>query len=117
MRVKSILPGNVMAACIQTVSAQGMDVKGTVRDTKGNPVVGASITVKGQKALAMTDIHGQFFLKNVNPADVLVVSYIGMERQEVKARRNLTVSLADNDTQLNEVMVVAFGKQQRRRGL
>lgn len=93
--------------------AQTVNVNGTVRDSRGNPVIGATVAIKGGKTVAITDSDGKFKVAGLKVSDKLVVSYLGLEEQEVKARQNLVVTLEDDNTQLDEVMVVAFGQQKR----
>jgi len=113
MKIRLTLLGLMLMAAVQFVAAQTLDVNGTVLDTEGSPVIGATVSIKGGKAGALTDVNGKFTLKGVKSSDVLVITYIGMETKEVKARKNLTVTMTDDNQQLDEVMVVAFGKQKR----
>lgn len=103
----------VLLLVAQMVVAQTLNVRGSVLDEKGNPVIGAAVAVKGGKTGTVTDANGKFALKGMKASDVLVISYIGMERQEVKVSSNMRIVLAEDNTQLDEVMVVAFGKQKR----
>lgn len=113
MKIRLTLLGLLLIAAVQFVAAQTFDVNGTVRDADGNPVIGASVATGNGKVGAMTDADGHFIIKNVKASDVLVVTYIGMETQKVKAKRNVTITMQDENTELDEVMVVAFGKQKR----
>lgn len=103
----------LLSAVVQFAIAQTLDVRGTVHDASGNPVIGASVSVKGGKAGTVTDVNGKFTIKGVKATDRLVFTYIGMETQEVKVKNNLNITMHDDNTQLDEVMVVAFGKQKR----
>ncbi|RGR50943.1 TonB-dependent receptor [Phocaeicola plebeius] len=76
----------------------------------GLPVVGASVLVKGTTVGTVTDIDGNFTLTNVpSSAGTLVISFIGMQSQEVKIKPNVKVVLTSDSEQLEEVMVVAYG--------
>ena len=76
----------------------------------GLPVVGASVLVKGTTVGTVTDIDGNFTLTNVpSSAGTLVISFIGMQSQEVKIKSNVNVVLKSDAEQLDEVMVVAYG--------
>ena len=93
----------------------GVTVKGSVTDNAAEPLIGASVVVKGQASLGtVTDIDGNFMLKVPSEQSVLVISYVGMSTKEIKVgkQRDFKVSLAD-DTQLEEVVVVGFGQQKK----
>lgn len=113
MKIRLTLLWLLIMVATQFATAQTLDVNGTVRDSRGNPVIGATVAVKGGKTVAITDSSGKFKVTGMKASDKLVVSYLGLEDQEVKVRPNLVVTLEDDNTQLDEVMVVAFGKQKR----
>lgn len=101
-----------LSSSVWGVVAQTL-VKGTVvSSSDGEPVVGASIKVIGTKTGAVTDIDGHFSLKV--PADSkLLVSYIGMMPQTVKAKGDMTITLEPDAESLDEVMVVAYGSAKK----
>jgi len=113
MKIRLTLLGLLLSMIVQFASAQTTDVSGIVRDTDGQPVVGAAVAVKGNKAGALTDINGKFTIKGVKAGETLVFSYIGMESKEAKAKKDMKVFMSYDSNQLDEVMVVAFGKQKR----
>ena len=93
--------------------AQGL-VKGNVIDSSGEAVIGASVVQKdNRKNATITDIDGNFSLKLPSGKATLVVSYIGMKEKEIKvtAEQFVKVTLEDDDTQLEEVVVVGYGQQ------
>ena len=96
---------------IGLVNAQVSKVTGNVTSEEdGLPVVGASVLVKGTTVGTVTDIDGNFTLTNVpSSAGTLVISFIGMQSQEVKIKPNVKVVLTSDSEQLEEVMVVAYG--------
>ena len=96
---------------IGLVNAQISKVTGNVTSEEdGLPVVGASVLVKGTTVGTVTDIDGNFTLTNVpSSAGTLVISFIGMQSQEVKIKPNVKVMLKSDAEQLDEVMVVAYG--------
>ena len=96
---------------IGLVNAQISKVTGNVTSEEdGLPVVGASVLVKGTTVGTVTDIDGNFTLTNVpSSAGTLVISFIGMQSQEVKIKSNVNVVLKSDAEQLEEVMVVAYG--------
>lgn len=98
-------------ASVQTV-LQTSDVKGRIVDQNGEPIIGATIKVKGTSHGSVSDMDGNFSLK-VPAGATLEVSYIGYKTQEVKARDGMTVHLAEDSKNLNEVVVVGFGTQKK----
>jgi TonB-dependent SusC/RagA subfamily outer membrane receptor len=90
--------------------AQNKPVSGTVLDQSGEPVIGASVVVKGNATVGtVTDLDGKFTLSVPNSAETLVVKYLGMQDQEVEAVSNVNVILKPSDNSLDEVIVVAYG--------
>ncbi|MEL1252576.1 SusC/RagA family TonB-linked outer membrane protein [Flavobacterium sp. DGU38] len=99
----------LLALFAQITFAQERAVSGTVSDNAGMPLPGVSVLVKGTKTGTQTDFDGKFSIK-ASPNQVLVFSYIGMKAQEIVASStSLNVKLADNTTQLESVVVTAFG--------
>ena len=96
---------------IGLVNAQISKVTGTVTSEEdGLPVVGASVLVKGTTVGTVTDIDGNFTINNVpSSAKTLVVSFIGLQSQEVTIKPMVKVVLKSDSEVLDEVMVVAFG--------
>ncbi len=87
--------------------AQNNAVKGHVTDASGEPVMGATITIKG-KAVGITDIDGNFSI-DAAPGTELTFTFLGMSPQTVKASGNMSVTLASDDKLLNEVVVIGYG--------
>ena len=82
-----------------------------------NPIPGANVIVKGTTRGVSTDLDGNFTLDKVSPGDVLEISYIGMETQDVKVvagRHYLEIALKDDTQQLKEVVVIGYGAAQKR---
>ena len=95
--------------------AQGIAVKGTVVDSNGEPLIGASVVIKGNTSVGtVTDFDGNFALSVPSESSTIVVSYVGMNTKEQKVgkQRTFNVTLTDN-TQLTEVVVVGFGQQKK----
>ena len=84
-----------------------IDVKGTVYNESGQPLSGATVTVKGTGKGATTNENGIYYLKNIDENAILEVSFIGYETQsaEVKGRTNVSISLHLSANNLNEVVV------------
>ncbi len=94
--------------------AQSILVKGTIFDSQNEPVIGATIQEKGKKTNAVSDIDGNFQIKVAKGAK-LVVSYIGMETQEVTASdKPMTIRLADSKQTLDDVVVVGYTSKARK---
>ena len=104
----------LMLFCCFTAMAQQSTVKGIVVDSNGEPVIGASVVLKGNNSIGtITDIDGNFSLSVPNNA-VLVVSFVGMQTKEVNASKNLMkIELVDDSQQLEEVVVVGYGQQKK----
>jgi TonB-linked SusC/RagA family outer membrane protein len=106
-------------ACIGTVSAQTSRVTGVVVSADdGQPVIGASVTVKGEKVGAVTDMDGAFSIGNVpEGVTTLVVSFVGMKPKEVAIEPNMKIVLQSNSKMLNEVVVTAMGISKEKKAL
>ena len=89
------------------VSAQ-TTINGHVKDDTGEGIIGASVVVKGTSNGTVTDFDGNFKLQCQQGA-MLVISYIGFNPQEVKAKDGLDITLKEDVAQLNEVVVVGYG--------
>lgn len=102
---------------LQTPS-NNVKVTGTVTDENGDPVIGATIRVKGSQNGTATDLDGNFTL-NVPAGSTLVVSYIGYKAQEVVAKGGtpLAVSLQPESQQIEEVVVTALGIKRSEKAL
>ena len=98
-----------------TPPLQPRTVKGTVTDASGESVIGATVVVKGTTRGASTGIDGGFAL-DVTPADVLVVSYIGYDTQEIPvgSRTSFEIRLKEEATALDDVVVIGYGAVRKR---
>ena len=89
--------------------AQQIAVKGIVKDTAGEPVIGANVLVKGTTNGTITDFDGNFQL-SANKGDIIVISFIGFTAQELPATAELmNVVLKDDSEMLSEVVVIGYG--------
>ena len=89
--------------------AQQIAVKGIVKDTTGEPVIGANVLVKGTTNGTITDFDGNFNLM-ANQSDIIVISFIGYATQELPATAELmNVILKDDAELLSEVVVIGYG--------
>lgn len=106
----------MLFSCVTAMAQQGITVKGTVFDSTGETVIGASVVVKGNTSIGtISDIDGNFVLTVPNENTTLVVSFVGMKSQEVKVVTNklIKVTLEDDSQQLEEVVVVGYGQQKK----
>ena len=103
----------IFAALSLSVSAQTITLNGNVKDTTGEPIIGASIVEKGNGTI--TNLDGNFSLKVPANATV-VISYIGMKTQEIaiKGKSKIDVTLSDDAKALDEVVVIGYGTAKRK---
>ena len=110
-KIRIFFAAMVMLAFSVAASAQNITVKGTVKDTAGEGIVGANIILKGNRTVyTMTDLNGAFSL-SVPSNGVLEVLCMGYQGQEVSVngRANLEIVLLDDSQLLDETIVVAYG--------
>ena len=98
---------------VSTLTFAQSKVSGTVKDANGEPLVGVSVMEVGTNNGAVTDINGNYTL-NVKPGAKLKLSYIGFTPQTVKAGSNSQIVLQEDNTALNEVVVVGYGTMRRK---
>ena len=98
---------------VSTLTFAQSKVSGTVKDANGEPLVGVSVMEVGTNNGAVTDINGNYTL-NVKPGAKLKLSYIGFTPQTVKAGSNNQIVLQEDNTALNEVVVVGYGTMRRK---
>lgn len=96
------------------ISTAQTRVTGRVVDESGDPVIGASIQVKGTSQGTVTDIDGSFMLTVPAGSNTLVISYVGMSAQEVEVRPNVRVVLIEDMEVLDELVVVGYGTQAKK---
>lgn len=90
-----------------------LKVSGHVSDSSGEPIIGATVVVKGTTNGTVTDIDGNFRLPSVSEGATLAVSFIGYKEAEIKAGANLKVVLHEDVLQVEEVQVVAYGTKKK----
>ena len=102
----------VLSLFIGTVSAQ--TVTGNVVDETGEAVIGATVMEKGTKNATVTDFDGNFTIK-MEGGNVLTISYIGMQSQDVNVagKTNVNVVLKEDATTLQDVVVVGYGTMKK----
>src|SRR6478609_4258586 len=112
--IKLIKPGLTcffLLALFHISLAQNRVITGTVNDSAGAPLPGATVMVKNSKAIALTDLKGKFEIQAAPTAQTLVVSYVGMTTSEVTMGNNIsfTINLQPLGSQLSDVVVVGYG--------
>lgn len=90
-------------------------IKGTVVDEQNEPVIGATVVVKGTHIGVPTNVEGKFTLDVPVVNQVLVISFMGMEMQEINVENteNINVTLQSSSVQLGEAVVVGYGQQKK----
>lgn len=94
---------------------KGIKASGTVVDNENNPLIGATVTVKGTKIVSVTDMDGHFYIDVSNKNSVLVFNYLGFKPQEVKVGSdiNFNIQLKEDAVSADEVVVVGYGNQKK----
>lgn len=116
--------GTLFSGAISTATASGANsfattqqagiCKGLVKDATGESVIGASVVVKGTTNGTITDFDGNFSLDGIKKGDVIVISYVGYQTQEIKWNGSpLNVILKEDSKTLSEVVVVGYGTQKK----
>ena len=85
-----------------------IEVKGHVKDATGEPIIGATVRVDGTQAATVTDFDGNFALK-ANQGATIIISYVGYQNATVQAAPNVEVTLVDDETVLQDVVVIGYG--------
>ncbi len=105
-----------MSVPVNVYGQKTRNISGTVKDVKGEPIVGAIVMLKGSKIGTMTDAMGRFSI-NIPDQDgnILVVSFLGMETQEVDVSQTTTFdfTLKEAEVKIEEVVVVGYGSQKK----
>lgn len=109
------LAATAIAENLVGIEQQNNQITGTVTDGQ-EPIIGATVRVKGTKIAAITDLDGQFFI-NAKPGDILEISYVGYATQEVKAVKGVNVVLKEDAKAMDEVVVTALGIKRERKAL
>ena len=105
-----------IVSIMSLVSFAQSQITGHVRDKSGEPIVGASILIKGTGTGTVTDIEGAFTVAKASPSDVLIVSSIGYSTENVKVgnQTRINVVLNEDMANLDEVVVIGYGTMKRR---
>lgn len=114
MNLKTIITMLLVILCA-TAHAQKV-VTGNVKDAEGEPIIGATISVKGTGTGAVTDIDGNFSLSNVPSGATIEVTYVGFRTKTIKAdgRTTYAFQMEQDSKNLDELVVVGYGTQKKR---
>lgn len=88
-------------------------ISGTVLDSSGEPIIGASVLVKGSTSGVTTNIDGQFSVQVNSSKATLIISYVGCKSVELPAKDGMKVVLEEDNNLLEEVVVVGYGVQKK----
>lgn len=106
----AMMAANVPSEAVTVQQQKSTVAKGTVKDTSGEALIGASVKVKGTATGATVDTDGSFTVRGVRVGQTLQVSYIGYKTQEVKWEgQPLTIVLEEIENSLNEAVVIGYG--------
>lgn len=110
MSRKALVAFVALLCCAMPALAQKVTVSGTVTDSQGEPMIGASVIAQGSQTGVATDIDGKFTL-SVNPDATLVISYIGYNTvtEPLNGRTTLDIVLHENSVMLGEVVAIGYG--------
>ena len=105
----------LMLFCVG-IYAQDITVRGTVTDSNGDPIIGATVKAQGANVGTVTNVNGEFSFKC--PANSQIeVSYIGFTPQTMRATENMNIVLSEDAIALNEVVVTALGLKREQKAL
>jgi len=113
--ILTLLVVNSLISTSTDLTAQQINVSGRVTGTNGEPIIGATVLVKGTTLGVITDINGRYQLSNISPDATLVFSFVGMTTEEVVVggRTIVDVVIAEEAIGLQEVVVVGYGTQKK----
>jgi len=118
MRKCALIRVSLMLLCALFTSltfAQDRRITGTVTDERQAPLAGATVTVKGTKTATTTDVAGRFTINAPTNANTLVISYVGMQTQEIAVGSNnaVTIALVGTSGTMTDVVVTGYGRSRR----
>lgn len=103
----------ILAVMVSTMAfAQKENFSGTIVDSTGEPIIGATVKVKGTTLGTVSDFDGRFQV--AAPAgSTLVITYVGYQAKELKAAADMTITLIEDAKALSEVVVIGYGVQKK----
>jgi TonB-linked SusC/RagA family outer membrane protein len=105
-----------ISLCFSIASFAQVRVSGNVTDTQGEPVPGVTVLEQGTQNGVITDVDGNYNIEVAGEESVLVFSFVGMETQEITVgdQREINVVMQETFTDLDEVIVIGYGVQQKK---
>ncbi len=105
----------ILFMCIASHSFAQTRVSGSVADTNGEPLIGASVAIKGKLVGTVTDINGNYSISIKNNDAVLVFSFIGYTTQEIEVgnQQKINMQLQESTEGIDEIVVVGYGTQRK----
>ncbi|NDV95901.1 TonB-dependent receptor [Dysgonomonas sp. 521] len=114
-KILSLICISLFLLCGQNVYAQQREIRGTVTDSQGEPLIGVTIAVKGTTKATMTDIDGTYTLSVGNDVKTLTATFVGMKPSEKTITGNvLDFVMEDLASELEEVVVIGYGTMKRK---
>ncbi len=115
-KIKNVRFALVALLLMFCAAVQAQTVKGNVKDSMGEPVIGATVMEKGTSNGVITDFDGNFTIKMQSASHELLISYVGMKTASVKpgGKSEVAVTLEDDATVLNEVVAIGYGSKARK---
>jgi len=118
MRKLTFLLACLLLVSLGLVNAQTKSISGRIFSADdGQPVIGATVLVKGTTLGTITDVDGKFRINLPGNAKNLVISYVGMKTIDVEAKDNLVINLESESLQIDEVIVTAMGIKRSEKSL
>jgi len=118
MRKLTFLLACLFLVGVGLVNAQSKSVSGKVVSADdGQPIIGATVQIKGTSGGTITDADGNFRITLPATAKILTISYVGMKTVEIEAKSGLTVKLQSDERMIDEVVVTAIGIKRSQKAL
>jgi len=118
MRKLTFLLACLIMVSVGLVNAQSKSISGRVVSAEdGQPIIGATVKVKGASMGTITNVDGEFKINLQGDAKVLLFSYVGMTTAEVEAKSGMTIKLQSDSKMINEVVVTALGISREKKSL
>ncbi|WJK47882.1 TonB-dependent receptor [Chitinophagaceae bacterium DXS] len=116
MKLLCLLIAIVSLNSLHAQTTATRDVTGTVTDSKGNPLPGVTIQLKGSKTIVTTNEQGKFTIKAPTSKTTLSASYVGFADQDISVTGNSTIAitLVEANQKLEDVVVVGYGTQKKK---
>ena len=112
-RIPSRILALLMGLFVSIGAYAQITVNGLVKDATGEPVIGATVQVVGTQNGTATDLDGLFVLRNVKEGSQIQVTYVGSKPQTLTAAPNMEITLEDNTTVLDNVVVIGYGRAKK----